>query len=134
MEQLPDANYVRDKLHRVKPPTGKDKLKLCYDRHMQYVNWTSGKYDVGTKEIAKIEFLECDKHMLEHYDYEYIFKFYERCSLVFKKYMEIIDLVIKGYGRYDFECHEKQDDLYILLEDNGFKVDIVEEYIFISLP
>lgn len=47
MDQLPDAVYVLNKLHSTKLLTGKEKLKLFYDRHMQYVNWTSRKYDAG---------------------------------------------------------------------------------------
>lgn len=80
-----------------------------------------------------MEFLECDRHMLEHHDYEYVFKLYERCSFVFKKYMEIIDLVIKGHGKYEeFDCYEKQYDLYNPLKDNGFIVDIINRHITIT--
>lgn len=62
--------------------------------------------------------------MLEHYDY--VFKMYE-------KYMEIVELIFKCNGNYDFVCNENRDALCILLKDNGFKVKIDEECIFVSL-
>jgi hypothetical protein len=138
-DTLPDANYVRNKIYESIHPSIKknkldlwsqrkryDLLKFYYDRHIQYVKWQSEK-------TSKIELLNSDFNMLEHYDYDYIFKMYEKCSNIYNKYMNIVELIFKCNGKYIFDTIKNQRELCVLLKDNGFKVKIDEENIFVSI-